>query len=94
MEYNVRITETRVMVVPVEAENMSAAKLAAEKNWRNQEYENNKSFSKNLTFETLYPDHDSLDTRFTPMIAFGESKATIGIAAEPTRKPRRYEPGR
>ena len=90
MEYNVRITETRVMLVPVEAESMLAAKLAAESNWRNNRYADNKAYTKTLTCETLYPDYEPLEKASFKWKTY---QGGSGIAAEPTRKARRHEPG-
>ena len=60
MQYEVRITVTQTITVPVEAENMTKAKAVAERNWRNEEYDNTDTHSRlkreRVTFETLYPD--------------------------------------
>ena len=60
MEYEVRITVVKQLVVPVEAESMAIAKMLAEQNYTNNEYEDTETHSRRLrektTFETLYPD--------------------------------------
>jgi len=60
MEYEVRITVVKQITVPVKAENMTLAKAIAERNWRNNEYENSDTHSRlrreHVKYETLYPD--------------------------------------
>jgi len=60
MEYEVRITVTQVITVPVEAESMVQAKALAERRWRDKEYDRKETHSRlrrdKVTYEALYPD--------------------------------------
>jgi len=78
MEFEVRITVTQTITVPVEAESMQQARVIAESNWFNDEYIHSESHSrlrkKHTEFETLYPESRPI----SPAIIqpYGSTKAT------------------
>ena len=89
MEYNVRITEVREMLVPVEAVSMAEAKRIAERNWRSGEDGIGDSYIQRVTFETLYPDLPLLDSFYAAKSMWDKGQ----IAAEATKyKMHRSEP--
>ena len=92
MQYKVRVTEVRVTLVPVEAESLSAAKLIAERNWRNNEYADSRSHTKTTKFETLYPERDPCDISYIPRLYWKTYHVGSRVASDqPRRKANRSE---
>ena len=88
MVYYVRITEVRVIVVPVEANSMAEAKVIAERSWNNGEYTKDYDYARpstqRATFETLYPEYpqsvllhtDTTNPGLARVAAQGQSRRT------------------
>jgi len=56
MEFNVRITTTKELIVTVEAHSMLAAEDIARGNWRDGLYSLSTDKTNNTSFQALYPD--------------------------------------
>jgi len=65
MQYEVRITVVQQITVPVEAQDMAHAKVVAQQNWKNNEYELADTHSRlrreKVTYEALYPEHGAYE---------------------------------
>jgi len=72
MIYDVRITETRQVIVTMEAGSMAEASKKARESWIADKYAIKDVPPKKVTFETLYPNHSSLGSQ--PLIRLDAKK--------------------
>ena len=87
MEFEVRITVTQTITVPVEAESMQQARVIAESNWFNDEYIHSESHSRlrkeHIRFETLYPESRPINSSIIHI--YGSTKVKSKSVRDMTR---------